>query len=553
MVTIKSLKILQFRTFSPDAEIQIGKNITLIAGQNGTAKSTILGMICQPLGFSKSESIYIDVYKDMNFSGLKTVGGNEFSAKYSEVFRISNKFDFAGTHRYQIFIESEHLNAEKIPDNSLLIESEKRDEQKIRFVTNTKNREKGAGNFPHPVIYVGLKRLRPLADFNSDQVSYEHALTQDDANYFKEKYSEIFVDLSGVNPQKVETKNFKGNYLSIETQNYDSEGASAGQDNIGQILTAVLSFKKLKLDLGDKYQGGMILIDEIDATLHPLVQKNLIQYLIQVSKELNLQIVATTHSLFMLKEFSHNKQVMLTYLKKVNNEIRVNNQVDYDSIWSDLTAQVPELKSKNQVTVLFEDSVASSFFREVTGKMFTEFISIVNEVGQNSDTCLSNGHLKTLAAIANKKNIPEFRRILFVLDGDSKNLLNKKSPNLLALPGEASAEKEMYELLRGLDEAQPFWTATNKHFSKQSCFNGFVTAPEPTNANSDFYKRWLKQSSELKPTPFGREHNKLFKLWVENNKGICKVFCTDFLKSISGLGAPLDKAKIEDEINKKYS
>ena len=59
MVTIKSLKILQFRTFASDTEIQIGKNITLIAGQNGTAKSTILGMICQPLGFSKSESILL--------------------------------------------------------------------------------------------------------------------------------------------------------------------------------------------------------------------------------------------------------------------------------------------------------------------------------------------------------------------------------------------------------------------------------------------------------------------------------------------------------------
>lgn len=236
MVKVLSLKIIQFRAFSPNTEIKIGQNLTIIAGQNGTAKSTILGMICQPLGFTKADSIYTGVYEGVNCKDHKTIGGNAFSAKYSEVFRISGKYDRAGEHRYQMHIDGEHINTEKLPDSSLLVESEKRDKEKIRFVTNSKNREKGAGNFPHPIIYIGLKRLRPLADFSLDQLSSKHTLTNADAAYFKEKYSEIFVDLNGVNPQKVETKNFKGNYLSIETDAYDSEGASAGQDNIGQII-----------------------------------------------------------------------------------------------------------------------------------------------------------------------------------------------------------------------------------------------------------------------------------------------------------------------------
>lgn len=551
MVKVLSLKIIQFRAFSPNTEIKIGQNLTIIAGQNGTAKSTILGMICQPLGFTKADSIYTGVYEGVNCKDHKTIGGNAFSAKYSEVFRISGKYDRAGEHRYQMHIDGEHINTEKLPDSSLLVESEKRDKEKIRFVTNSKNREKGAGNFPHPIIYIGLKRLRPLADFSLDQLSSKHTLTNADAAYFKEKYSEIFVDLNGVNPQKVETKNFKGNYLSIETDAYDSEGASAGQDNIGQIITAVLSFKKLKSDLNKKYQGGMILIDEIDATLHPLAQKNLIKFLIDESKKLQLQIVATTHSLFILEAFGHCQDVVITYLKKINNQIQIQNSANYNSIWADLTAQIPALRKKYLITVLFEDSVASSFFKEVTGNLFNDYISIVNDLGSNPDTCLSNGHLKTIAEISNKKNIPEFKKIIYVLDADSKSLLKKNSHNLLVLPGNHAAEKEMYDLLKALDENNEFWKNTNEHFSKQTCFNGFVN-PDQNVTNSDFYKQWMKQSSKQIPKPFGRQHNKLFKLWVEKNKATCKNFCNSFVNALVSLNAPLDKNQIQIDIKKKY-
>ena len=551
MVKVKSIKIEQFRTFFAKTEIQIGENLTLIAGQNGTAKSTILGMLCQPLGFSKSESIYTNAYDGIDLKNLTTIGGKSFSARYSEVFRISKKYDLPGTHKYQVYIKSSSIELDKLPDGCLEVESENREGFKPRFVTNTRNREKGAGNFPHPVTYIGLKRLRPLADYILDEVSSQHTLDASDIEYFKAKYSEIFIDLSQISPQKVETKAFKGNYLSIEAATYDSEGASAGQDNIGQILTAILSFRKLKALLGASYQGGMILIDELDATLHPLVQKNVITYLIEESKALDLQIITTTHSLFILEEFNHSKEVVLTYLKKIKNQIHVKNNADYISIWADLTAQIPALKKKNLITVLFEDSIASNFFKEVTGKIFNDYIKIVNDVGQNAETCLSNGFLKTLAEVASKKNIQEFKKILYVLDGDSKSLTIPKIKNLLALPGNNAAEKEMYDLLKALDDDDPFWTSTNEHYSVQICFNNFVNPDSSTTP--DFYKKWMKQTTDIVPAPFGQGHNKIFKLWVVKNKAECLEFCFAFLKALQSLNAPLDGLKIKSEIESKYS
>ena len=67
MIKAKRIVIQKFRHFVPNEEFMIGDRITLIAGQNGTAKSTLLGIICQPLGFPdpkqgkqrKADSLYL--------------------------------------------------------------------------------------------------------------------------------------------------------------------------------------------------------------------------------------------------------------------------------------------------------------------------------------------------------------------------------------------------------------------------------------------------------------------------------------------------------------
>ena len=47
---VKSLKVSYFRRFQ-DIELEFGESITIIAGQNATAKSTLLGMLAQPFSF----------------------------------------------------------------------------------------------------------------------------------------------------------------------------------------------------------------------------------------------------------------------------------------------------------------------------------------------------------------------------------------------------------------------------------------------------------------------------------------------------------------------
>jgi len=62
-----------------------------------------------------------------------------------------------------------------------------------------------------------------------------------------------------------------------------------------------------------------LLIDELDATLHPIAQNKLVDYLYEHAKKLKIQIVFTTHSLSMLEYISQKT--------KYNDETKYNNQL----------------------------------------------------------------------------------------------------------------------------------------------------------------------------------------------------------------------------------
>jgi len=54
-----------------------------------------------------------------------------------------------------------------------------------------------------------------------------------------------------IKPNHTKTKNKE--LYSPTTDYYDAYGNSAGQDNLAQIILAILSFKRLKEEMRDKY------------------------------------------------------------------------------------------------------------------------------------------------------------------------------------------------------------------------------------------------------------------------------------------------------------
>src|SRR3989338_8510859 len=145
------LDVKEFRHIH-NQTIEFGDKITVITGQNSTGKSSLLGWISQACDFKTS---------------FKTITGKPFKTKYSEVFRFCEKNDYSKSYSVSLVYKEDQSGEEKtkLMETRYLSETEKGPERyRVDF-----DKRGVAINFP--VIYLGLKRLIPLAT--------EKSITQD--------------------------------------------------------------------------------------------------------------------------------------------------------------------------------------------------------------------------------------------------------------------------------------------------------------------------------------------------------------------------------------
>ena len=284
---IKELRIIDFRCFK-DSSFKLGKRITVIAGHNATGKSTILGLIghCAELKRKYGAPIL----------------QKQFRTEFSEIIKASPEFDKKSSLAYEIYFSfDDSNNTEKISFRTTW-----QKDSRFRIIpkrTKERNTEK---KIEWPTLYLGLSRLYPIGESEFAKTS-SIQLTDEQKNTFFQNYKRILslnedpIDCSAITIKETAKKT-----VGIRTDSYGPITNSAGQDNLSQILLAVMSFELLKKQMGNGWSGGLLLIDELDATLHPSAQNKLVEYLYKAAEELDIQIVFTTHSLSML-EFICNK------------------------------------------------------------------------------------------------------------------------------------------------------------------------------------------------------------------------------------------------------
>jgi predicted ATPase len=552
-IKIEEIAVEKFRQME-NIVFPLGKNITLIAGQNGTSKSTLLGMICQPFSFSaKNEkkqnaldnSAYINNYHDVKLAECETLPGDLFTADAKDVFRFSAKHDCPNDlYEYKIKLTGNAITEESsIYDDGLHVlgraRTSKSGESTLRLVSGPKrSHQVGEGNFPHPVIYLGLSRLWPLAQCRKVNIDNEFSLDDDSAKWYRDNYNSILLILNeNESAPEFATPENRSSFLGISSGHYDTESSSSGQGNIGQILTAILSFRKLKEKLGDKYLGGLLLIDELDATLHACAQEKLLEFLGKYSKELDLQIVATTHSMYLLEKAFKSQARSFTdviYLKKNGNESKVvfDKDMNFDTIKNDLLVKSP-LKNKaspsKKIRIICEDSVAKDFASAILRGYTTYF--------EFSKVSMSNGQIANLAGA----KLPELAHCIFMPDGDVENAKHGKLEKMIFLPGDSRPESVIYSFLRGLDGNDSFWS---EDYTKHMAFRN-LQIENPDKAET---KKWF--SSEK--AHFGRCSIRVYNRWISENMEECSTFLNSLSKvieqHIKGV-VPSEKLK---EMRNKY-
>lgn len=533
------LKIDTFRQFR-GITIPFGDHVTIIAGQNGTSKSTLLGMLAQPFSFGVvrgktakkiDASSYTENYHGLKLHELKDLTGKSFMYDCDDVFRLSKEFDFGKEYQYETELSLPTGVGDNLPDNALLTKSRSRKEKEriigMRFVTGPgASHESGEGNFPHPVIYLGLNRLWPLAVTKKCTFSGD-ILSDEDIKWYVEKYNEILCLDEHDNNAKFMDTTEKRKFITPHSNTYDGESCSAGQDNLSQLLTAILSFRALKEKLGDRYQGGMLLIDELDATLHAFAQDKLLELLCSVSDELDLQIIATSHSLRLFEKAYQSqlkRDIEILYLAKEDGRIVTREFSTYQEISDHLKVDStpPPNKKPTKVSVVFEDKEGEFLFNQICGSKLHNYISRANA------SSLGAGQLKNLADMS--KSLPTLNNIIFVPDGDMAKRWTNPPKNLLALPGSKRPETLAYQHLFSMKDSDPFWRKVSTTYTRQVAITSKGGATLEKGDNKAWVKSWYKNQSQY----WGRANHKVFKSWIQAHKAECLNFCKKFVKLLNG-------------------
>lgn len=511
---VDKIKIEMFRGFK-NVEFSLGENLTLIAGQNGTQKSTLLGILTQTFTIPNANH---------PFSNEKPLSGGSYRSAFQDKFRLSPTLDLPGNHQWKLYLKNKDLHHDIGEDGGFTIESiiRKQDgKEGIRFWQKGK-RDAGSGYIQLPVIFLSLKRLIPIAEAgNINKMDVQ--LTEEERQCFASHYNKILITKDNLESIDYLAGSNK-NTIGVTTDHYDWNSNSAGQDNIGRILLSIISFQRLKNNHPHAYKGGILAIDEIDATLYPASQVKMLDSLISLCSKISVQVIATTHSLHLLEKINdlkkmrgRDKQFNTIFLKKTDGEVEVQENPSYEDMVHHLNVTIGKEVEAKKVIVYTEDNECIHFTKAILKRRFKNLV--FPEVTLGCRNLIQLGQKKVDSFI--------YPNAIVILDGDARADLQKsRLKNYICLPGSLSPESLLADFLSKLSDRSPFWTEKNKHYSKQVCFKDY-DLDDITSCRVKA-KAWYNQ--QLDSGAWGQKAGNAFKYFLDTIQNEKNDFLNEFEK-----------------------
>ena len=512
------LFIEDFRQFE-NCEVVIGNKLTAVAGNNGTGKSTILGLLAN----------------SSQLPGKKTYIGKTFRGEFAELFSGSPGQDPTGR---KIRLDYTEQGQEK----SIVFRTAwQNNGTRFRVIPKRKLQDgkTSEAKLTSPVIYLGLSRLYPFGEAPTKSLKRHNQQwdSDEDHDWFVDKYKEILsirsTTIESVSSFDIANSRKRG--TGVKTGSYGPAANSAGQDNLGQILMAVLSFKRLKRELGDAWDGGLLLIDEVDATLHPAAQRRLIDLLLKESGAHGFQVVFTTHSTVVLEYLvtktghaeNRPNDVEIAYLTDASRSLKVKRNPSWHTMANDLFVRGPGAPAP-KVGVFSEDAEARWLMREIIDVLCPTLAPHIEFI----DASFGCDQLIQLY----EHDFLYMQDRIVVFDGDVKDKDIEKIPkrhrdkgkNIVKLPGNERPENLIWRFLKSAEEASPVWDSLDQYgYSYRSIDeNGpDSSAFSKYGSERNRYKEWLKACM----ADFTRAG--VVKCWVEANLDAAWSFVESFTEA----------------------
>ncbi|MDT4824308.1 AAA ATPase domain protein [compost metagenome] len=531
-----------------EIEIKFADRLTLIAGHNGIGKSTILALIANGSGLRARK--------------YRTYLGRQFLGHLNDIIHLDYKTEFSDKNDREEelpnpFLEYD-MNGETLikrcalAKRTVMSTAKKTRRLEARVVPRNhpiadfaipgSDQVVGeAAKVPIPTIYLGMARMLPIGESDPDTVenSLDESIDHTDADFIADFVKSVigFKNIAAKNA--ITTQAVKGTKKLNKHPEYphSPRSVSLGQDSLSSIATAFASFRKIKREQGTEYPGGLLVIDELDAGFHPHAQQKLLEKIRWAAKLLEVQVVATTHSLFLIEAVHPDNNPVGGKGKYIDSVVYimdtekpyVADDISLREIQQDmaLIAPAPSPKQKDkELKIYLEDAEADFFLKHLLTTKLKR--SINSECGAKLKAIPISVGCDNLQGL--QKFDSHFKKVLIVVDADATVKKGKGAPsNVVKLPGGKvqgekgmSPERTIYEFAKTLSEDNEEYPTSRAALRKMHVTsNQLKNHLLDTNTNikeRESAKKWMRAKLDH------ISNWKLVPLWLEEHPEQVKAF-----------------------------
>lgn len=397
-----------------------------------------------------------------------------------------------------------------------------------------------------PVIYLGLFRLFPYGEFQNDDVVKK--INKNLPENYREEIRTIYKDFTGISIDEAIHQSMgdikKRADFSSDLEGIDSNTISAGEDNLYIIITALVSLKYYFESIESRNLiESILLIDEIDATLHPYFQIKLFNLFLEYSAKYKIQFYFTSHSMTLLEHALEKKANVIYLIDSIDKVISIPD-VDYHNIKMYLHNKTrQDFAIPNKIPIFTEDEQAREFWNIIKDNLCERDIDGFSKVSNFFHLVSASIGSNELKNIFNDGQLLRSTiRSICILDGDQHSHVNLRN-HIMVFPGSVSPEVLAFEYAKKLfAENSSFWES--EVVVSMGCGKIWYRehiAKEIDEIEAEYLRR--QEASESKG--YRREANKklfekykyfmvlLFKHWVQNPENENQLF--KFYKNLHAL------------------
>ena len=449
---IESLHIMHYRKIK-DLDLEFSPHINIISGTNGTCKSSLLHIISNSFKTVNTTCSWVNDKKCLEI--IKKIV-KVINPKVESLTRGDKKYNDPAKGRKGTLFTAKYFNGTSLDfrrHNSTLDN---------RYAIKPYYRKGTVDSLPSClVIYLGLSRLFPFGEFQNDEEV--KAIKESLPLPYQHEISSIYKQLTGLtisftSPQKMGDIKIRAEFSS-DYEGIDSNTISAGEDNLFILISALVSLKYFYNSIqSNQPVESILLIDELDATLHPSLQFKLLDLFNQYSHDYKIQIFITTHSLSLIEHALEKKHNVIYLIDNINSVIKLDSP-DIHKIKMHLyTITRNDIYINKAIPIFTEDEEARIFLNvlfdyyiEKNKESFAKVRNLFHIVNANI------GADNLLGIFEDIYLLKSTMQAICILDGDQRNKrdINK---NVIVLPGDESPEKLVMDYsIQLYDNDDPFW------------------------------------------------------------------------------------------------